>query len=136
MSGRPIDVSADLHRSVTEAAAALATTRSDIVARALNEYLPTITPPPAQSQLGDYPSLPRGYHRSATRIYNAIVDLGGGPISSALIAQHLGLHRGNVDRHLTRLRSDGYVERTPVGHRVLRETERQQAHDTSSPQTG
>jgi hypothetical protein len=110
----------ELGEPLAQAARRLRTTKRAIVKRALEQYLATAQPPPPIEPLGDYPKLPEGYNASATRVYTGLAALGGGPIRSVDIAEHIGLHRGNVDRHLGRLRADGYVARTEGKHYIPR----------------
>jgi hypothetical protein len=110
----------ELGEPLAQAARTLRTSKRAIVKRALEQYLSTAQPPPPIESLGDYRGLPEGYHASATRVYTGLAELGGGPVRSVEIAEHIGLHRGNVDRHLGRLRADGYVGRTEGKHYILR----------------
>ncbi len=129
----PVRVHKNYDGQVTAAANILMTTKADVVARALDQYLPTITPANGQAHLGDFPPLPLGYHKSAARLYLALLDAGGGPVKSQALADLIPMHRGNVDRHLTRLRSDGFVRRTPAGHVIVTQAEKDAATDDHSP---
>ncbi len=128
-----IEVPRDVYEPIRAGSKALMTTQAEFVRRAVEAYLPTISPIAAQQHLGDFPALPTGYHRSAARLYLALVDAGGGPVKSQALADLIPMHRGNVDRHLTRLRSDGYVRRTAAGHVIVRQSEKDTPTDDDGP---
>jgi hypothetical protein len=109
----------ELSEPLARAARTLRTSRSALVRLALEQYLSTVELPAAVESLGDYRELPEGYHAGATRVYAGLAELGGGPVRSVDIAEHIGLHRGNVDRHLGRLRADGYVMRIEGKHYIV-----------------
>lgn len=127
--GTGVFLGSDVRQDIAEAAERLGTSQAELLRRAVQMYIPTVWATPLQDHLGPFPTLPHGYHRSAARIYRALIDLDGGPVGSQKLADYVQLHRGNVDRHLTRLRSDGYVERTAQGHRIVTMAEQHHIKD-------
>lgn len=105
-------------RQLDEVAARVKVSRRELVERALAVYLPTVTEPEPMP-VGSFPALPVGYHGGALKVYTGLAELGGGPVKSVEIAEFIGIHRGNVDRHLARLRSDGFVRRDGAGRHVI-----------------
>jgi len=65
-------------------------------------------------QRSDRPPLPT----AAARVYRELCSMytGLGPIRSQALADALGIHRGNVDRHLGLMRDLGYALRDGHGH--------------------
>jgi hypothetical protein len=55
---------------------------------------------------------------AAARTYEQLVRMwtGLGPVRSQALAEAMGLHRGNVDRHLATMRELGYARRDRHGH--------------------
>jgi hypothetical protein len=55
---------------------------------------------------------------AAGRVYRQLCSMysGLGPIRSQALADALGIHRGNVDRHLGLMRELGYARRDGHGH--------------------
>jgi biotin operon repressor len=54
--------------------------------------------------------LPAGYHEPSRRVYSGLHELGGAATCEE-IGDHIGLHPGNVAKHIRRLRDDGFVRR-------------------------
>jgi len=113
------DLPDDVSESVTRAAEALGVSKRAVVLRALEQYLPTVAFLPDPVEASKYPPLPDGYHPKAARVYAALAQMGGGPVTTNELVEKLGIHRGNVDRHLDRLRSDGFVARSEHRHRII-----------------
>jgi DNA-binding transcriptional ArsR family regulator len=116
-------------RPLAEIAAEEARARDTTLDALIIEMLVQRFDPPPPS-LAAYPALPPDYPPVTARVYAALAEAGGTAATPEL-ADRLNRHRGNVDRHLTRLREDGYIRRYRRGvHAIV--TDKEARHTQAS----